>query len=541
MKKILTWMLALIASVCFFSVSAKAESYVAGGDCGDDLKWSLDYDGTLFIYGEGEMNRYKASWRHEYGDKIKTVMFEKGATTISEDAFSGCKNLKKVTLPSTMKRIDDYAFLGCTSLESINLPEGLTSLGMAAFVNCTSLSKIQFPSTLEELPWEGFRGSGLVTVSIPSEIKKIRIECFMDCPKLTTAVINGSNLEIPMSAFAGCTMLNTVKMGNGVTKIGTCAFNGCTMLRNLTIGNNVRAIDNTAFRGCTALKEVSIPDRVEEIDGGWPNAGAFSNCTSLEKLTLGIGVSKIGATAFENCTSLREVYFCGSAPKFDDWKPIFSGCKSFTAYYPSGDKTWDRSKLTNHGAERVEWKNWTVPLDYFTPVLKSLNPAAKGIKVSWNQLNGVKGYEIWRQSGNGSFTKVKTITSPSTLSWTDTSVANGKRYTYRIYGKNGTQLSKVSNAKYMYFLSQNTASLSKSGSYIVVKWKKNSQATGYQIQYSKKSNFSNAKLLGAKGASKTSGKIKPGKGKFYIRVRTYKKVNGVNSYSAWSSVKTITV
>lgn len=76
-----------------------------------------------------------------------------------------------------------------------------------------------------------------------------------------------------------------------------------------------------------------------------------------------------------------------------------------------------------------------------------------------------------------------------------------------------------------------------------VKWKKvNTQTTGYEIEYSTSSKFKNAKSITIKGSSTTSKKISglSAKKKYYVRVRTYKTVNGTKYYSSWSSVKKIT-
>ena len=76
---------------------------------------------------------------------------------------------------------------------------------------------------------------------------------------------------------------------------------------------------------------------------------------------------------------------------------------------------------------------------------------------------------------------------------------------------------------------------------ITVKWKKQSkQTSGYQLQYSTKKNFSNAKSKTIKKNKVTKYKIKglKTKKKYYVRIRTYKnvKVNGKNMkvVSAWS-------
>ena len=74
-----------------------------------------------------------------------------------------------------------------------------------------------------------------------------------------------------------------------------------------------------------------------------------------------------------------------------------------------------------------------------------------------------------------------------------------------------------------------------------VKWKANKKANGYQIQYSLKKNFKNAKTVNVKGAKKKLRKLKGmKKGKtYYIRIRTYQNVLSVNNtkvpvYGKWS-------
>ena len=71
---------------------------------------------------------------------------------------------------------------------------------------------------------------------------------------------------------------------------------------------------------------------------------------------------------------------------------------------------------------------------------------------------------------------------------------------------------------------------------------KRSGITGYQIQYSLKSNFKNAKTANIK-ASSTSKKVTKlkAKKKYYVRIRTYKTVGGKTFYSNWSKAKTIKV
>ncbi len=77
-----------------------------------------------------------------------------------------------------------------------------------------------------------------------------------------------------------------------------------------------------------------------------------------------------------------------------------------------------------------------------------------------------------------------------------------------------------------------------------MKWKKDSRATGYQIQYCLKKNFSGAKKVTIKKASTVSTTIKKLKAskKYYVRIRAYKTVKisnkSTNLFGDWSTVKT---
>lgn len=77
---------------------------------------------------------------------------------------------------------------------------------------------------------------------------------------------------------------------------------------------------------------------------------------------------------------------------------------------------------------------------------------------------------------------------------------------------------------------------------ITVKWKKISKATGYQVQVATDKKFKKNKktvtISKNKTLSTTIKKLKSKK-KYYVRVRTYRKVGGKKVYSSWSSVKNI--
>ena len=77
---------------------------------------------------------------------------------------------------------------------------------------------------------------------------------------------------------------------------------------------------------------------------------------------------------------------------------------------------------------------------------------------------------------------------------------------------------------------------------LTVNWKKISKATGYQVQVATDKKFKKNKksltISKNKTISKTIKKLKSKK-KYFVRVRTYRKVGGKKVYSSWSSVKNI--
>lgn len=84
--------------------------------------------------------------------------------------------------------------------------------------------------------------------------------------------------------------------------------------------------------------------------------------------------------------------------------------------------------------------------------------------------------------------------------------------------------------------------LSKLSKGFTVKWSKVSSGTGYQIQYSTSKKFKKSSLSTIRKRTATSSKVRylKGKKKYYVRIRTYKKVGGTTYYSAWSSAKAVT-
>lgn len=77
---------------------------------------------------------------------------------------------------------------------------------------------------------------------------------------------------------------------------------------------------------------------------------------------------------------------------------------------------------------------------------------------------------------------------------------------------------------------------------LTIKWKKNTKASGYQVVYSTNKKFTGKKTV-RKAKTTTSYKVKglkKGK-KYYVKVRSYKTVNGKRIYGAYSTAKKATI
>ena len=86
-----------------------------------------------------------------------------------------------------------------------------------------------------------------------------------------------------------------------------------------------------------------------------------------------------------------------------------------------------------------------------TPKAKVKRVGTRKYKISWSKVSGADGYMVYRKTGSGKWSRIKTISSASTVSYTNTGLKKGTVYTYRVlaYHKVGTKriYSNFSSAK----------------------------------------------------------------------------------------------
>ena len=129
---------------------------------------SMSYKkGVLTIKGKGEMGDPIKTTVYE-NKNIKKVVIKKGVTAIADFAFKGCKKLKEIILPSTLKKIGAYAFEDCP-IKNITIPKSVKSIEPGAFA-----------------------GSSIKSITIPKTVKKLGEGVFGDCKKLESITMPGN-------------------------------------------------------------------------------------------------------------------------------------------------------------------------------------------------------------------------------------------------------------------------------------------------------------------------------------------------------------
>lgn len=81
-------------------------------------------------------------------------------TSIGNNVFKDCINLKHVEIPNTITKIKNNAFYGCTSLENLVIPYCVTKIGENAFAGVKNINISEAQKTLANYPWGAKKVNG---------------------------------------------------------------------------------------------------------------------------------------------------------------------------------------------------------------------------------------------------------------------------------------------------------------------------------------------------------------------------------------------
>ena len=176
-----------------------------------------------------------------------------------------------------------------------------------------------------------FSGKRISTVIIPSSVTAIGDYAFSNCFNLNAAAIRGNGLVSVGEYAFNSTALRSVNLPDSVTEVGQRAFADCKALTSVSVGATAKAgtvstiIGSEAFLQCSALNKVVLGDGVTEI-----GEYAFFCCGALKDLTLGSEIRSIGGFCFYQCTALKEVTIPNQVATVKEQTFMYSGLTSVT-------------------------------------------------------------------------------------------------------------------------------------------------------------------------------------------------------------------
>ena len=238
--------------------------------------------------------------------------------SIMADAFSGCKGLSTITIPTTVKEIGARAFLNCKSVDSvyfdsndsksIKIDDNAFSLGtLTNSVKCAVYSPHNNANGL----LEGSKGQGTTFSYFANKDPEGGIDWRIVGDTMYVSKVGGTDgamvdhspNDIPVwTTGPEWKKVENVVIEEGVTHIGAYSFCN-SYFRNVIIPSTVTSIGAYAFSGCGELTSVTIHKGITTIP-----EGAFSSCKSIKNIMLHDSITSIGASAFAGCSGLVSIY-----------------------------------------------------------------------------------------------------------------------------------------------------------------------------------------------------------------------------------------
>ena len=534
---------------------------------------------------------------------LTSITIPDSVTSIGVYAFSDCTSLTSVTIPNSVTSIGSSAFSGCSNLKSVNYNGTKAKWkSISGYSNVSQIIKctdgIYANSNTIIINSVKYRLNDDYTAQVISYSGTPENITISEC--VSYEGITFKVTSIGSSAFNNCSSLTSVTIPNSVTSIGSSAFSGCTSLASVTIPNSVTNISCDAFNGCSKLKKIEIPDSVTYIGSKAFDGTAFYNTvknwedgvlycgnhlisakSDVTKITVKASTVSIAAGALDNCKSLKKINVLNPKCVINCTIPktaVIGGAEGSTAedfaqknnmsidYFEEcthSDKVQVviAATCTEQGAvqsrcadcDKLISQTFTAPLGHtmvITTPAKAPTCTTSGntqagycTVCGYNEVSTVipaTGHNFGNNSANCLVCGVANpnyvapaqptpnptpSTAPTQPNQNDTNTSNDEDVTV-ISKPKSASIKKVKGAKKA----------------ILVTWKKVSGVNGYEIQVATDKKFKKNKktvTIKKQKTTKTTVKKLKAKKKYYVRVRTYKIVNGKKVYSSWSKVKSV--
>lgn len=188
-------------------------------------------------------------------------------TEIGYMAFYECKDLKSITIPSSVNKIGSLAFYNCKNLTSVSGINNVWEIGERAFFGCEKLSSDIYLYGVSKIESAVFCDcSSIKRLTIGKNTKIIDRSAFLRCYSLESIVVDNSN-----TFYDSRENCNAIVETESNTLISAC--------NKSFIPNNIESIGNSAYSSCNTMDFIIIPNSVKNI-----KESAFYNCTKLKKV-----------------------------------------------------------------------------------------------------------------------------------------------------------------------------------------------------------------------------------------------------------------
>ena len=499
--------------------------YVAGGQCGDDLTWTLDSSGTLTISGTGPMYGYslhKNPWcdsalrNSGISTRVKNVEISSGVTTLGAYALSACDSMVSVSLPETLLAVGESCFFSSTALHNISIPNSVRSIGDCAFSGC----------------------NGLTRVTLGSSLKGIGGQAFKECSSLSSIVIPEGVTAIEYSTFEDCSNLMEITIPRTVTSIGRWAFDGCYGLSKVTF-TGTRAQWNAID-----VKEYNDPLLSANITfaGSGPAAPTVTAGTDSQGRPTLKWKAVTGAAKYEVYRSYSE-----NGP-YTKYSTVTGTTYTNTAYLENGTTYYYRVRALNSSGVAGAYSSVvyvTYKQTLSAPTVTGGNDAQGRPTLKWNAVSGAAKYEVYRaRSRSGEYIKYSTVTGTS---YTNISyIEDGNTYYYKVRAlKSDGTAGAWSSIVSVTYRAASTGTLSAptvtggndSQGRPTLKWNAVSGAAKYEVYRARSRSGEYIKYSTVTGTSYTNTSYIEDGNTYYYKVRA---LDASGTAGAWSSIVSVT-
>ena len=202
------------------------------------------------LYGaSASSNRYNAS-------RIRRVALGANVSSLGTYILKNCTGLESISIPQGVT-LENYAFTGCKSLRFVTIPTGNTQLSSYAFSECVGLACLSLPAGLTALEANALSGcKTLVRIAVPDTVTTLGDYLFQSCESLRQIAFSSGLTSIGSSAMATCISLSELTIPAGVTSLPDSLFSQDCGLTRLTISAGVSSIDANALAFLYGLGEL---------------------------------------------------------------------------------------------------------------------------------------------------------------------------------------------------------------------------------------------------------------------------------------------